>query len=146
IETIVTTSAGCGASLREYDHWLADDPRAAEAEAFAQRVRDVSEVLAEVGLPSPEVRLESTRDASRPLRVGYHDPCHLAHAQRVRRPPRLLLAGLAGIELIDLPDSDHCCGSAGVYNLTHPEMAEAQLERKLEAVRRVDPELVVASN
>ncbi len=146
LETIVTTSAGCGASLREYDHWLDDEPRAAQAGAFARRVRDVSELLAEVGLPAPEARLASAHDGSRPLRVGYHDPCHLAHAQKVRRPPRELLAGLPGVELIDLPDSDHCCGSAGVYNLTHPEMAEAQLERKLAAVRRVDPEVVVASN
>ena len=143
---IVTTSAGCGASLREVDHWLHGDAQEGAAQGFARRVRDVSEVLAEVGLPEPRARLASTRDPARPLRVGYHDPCHLAHAQKVRRPPRDLLARLPGVELIDLPDSDHCCGSAGVYNLTHPEMAEAQLERKLEAIRRVDPEVVVASN
>ena len=146
IERIVTTSAGCGASLREYDHWLHDDPREAAAQAFARRVRDVSEVLVDVGLPEPRVRLASSRDPSRPLRVGYHDPCHLAHAQKVRRPPRDLLAALPGVELVDLPDADHCCGSAGVYNLTHPEMAEAQLERKVDAIRHVAPEVVVASN
>lgn len=142
LDSIVTTSAGCGASLREYDHWLEGEAAA----AFAHRVRDVSEVLAEVGLPEAQARLASRRDPARPLRVGYHDPCHLAHAQKVRRQPRRLLASLPGVELVDLPDSDRCCGSAGVYNLTHPEMAEAQLERKLEAVRAVDPDVVVASN
>jgi glycolate oxidase iron-sulfur subunit len=143
LDFITTTSAGCGASLREVDHWIHDDPR---AERFAHRVRDVSEVLAAVGLPEPRARLHSERDPARPLRIGYHDPCHLAHAQKVRREPRQLLAQLPGAELVDLPDADHCCGSAGVYNLTHPEMAEAQLERKLDAVRRIDPEVVVASN
>jgi len=146
VERIVTTSAGCGAALREYDHWLQAEASAPKAEAFAKRVRDVSEVLAEVGLPSPAATIASDRDRSRPLRVGYHDPCHLAHAQKVRKQPRELLASLPGVELVDLPDADHCCGSAGVYNLTHPEMAEAQLEHKLDAVRRVDPEVVVASN
>ena len=146
VERIVTTSAGCGAALREYDHWLQAEASAPKAEAFAKRVRDVSEVLAEVGLPSPAATIASDRDRSRPLRVGYHDPCHLAHAQKVRKQPRELLASLPGVELVDLPDADHCCGSAGVYNLTHPEMAEAQLERKLEAVGKVDPEVVVASN
>ncbi|TMQ70205.1 MAG: (Fe-S)-binding protein [Candidatus Eisenbacteria bacterium] len=144
LDAIVTTSAGCGASLREYGHWLGEET--ASATAFAARVRDVSEVLLEVGLPAARARLASRRDPERPLRVGYHDPCHLAHAQKVRRPPRELLAALPGVELIDLPDADQCCGSAGVYNLTHPEMAEAQLEKKLAAVRRVDPEVVVASN
>jgi glycolate dehydrogenase iron-sulfur subunit len=146
VERIVTTSAGCGAALREVGHWLGDGARAAAARDFAARVRDVSEVLAEVGMPAPAARVASARDPKRPLRVGYHDPCHLAHAQKVRSAPRRLLAALPGVELIDLPDSDHCCGSAGVYNLTHPDMAEAQLEKKLAAVRRVDPEVVVASN
>ncbi|HET9326983.1 MAG TPA: (Fe-S)-binding protein [Candidatus Eisenbacteria bacterium] len=146
VERIVTTSAGCGAALREYDHWLEGEKSEAAADAFAGRVRDVSEVLAEAGMPEPRAKVASELDPAKPLRVGYHDPCHLAHAQKVRRPPRELLAALPGVELIDLPDADHCCGSAGVYNLTHPEMAEAQLEHKLAAVRRVDPEVVVASN
>jgi glycolate oxidase iron-sulfur subunit len=146
VERIVTTSAGCGAALREYGHWLHDDAQAEAARRLAERVRDVSEVLAEVGLPDAPTRVASAHDPAKPLRVGYHDPCHLAHAQKVRSAPRTLLASLPGVELIDLPDADHCCGSAGVYNLTHPEMAEAQLEKKLEAVRRVDPEVVVASN
>jgi len=78
--------------------------------------------------------------------VTYHDACHLAHAQRVREAPRRLLRALPGVELVELPNADWCCGSAGVYNLTHPEMAEKQLEGKLAAVERVTPEVVIASN
>ncbi len=143
---IVTDSAGCGAALREAGHLLHDDAHAGDAAAFSARVRDVSEVLAEVGLPEPVVGLSSPRGGSKPLRVGYHDPCHLAHAQNVRRQPRALLARLPGVELVDLPNADWCCGSAGIYNFTHPEMAEAQLARKLDSIAQVDPDVVVASN
>ena len=80
------------------------------------------------------------------MRVGYHDPCHLAHAQNVRREPRALLAALPGVELRDLRDPDFCCGSAGVYNLTQPEMAQAQLERKLDTIEELAPDIVIASN
>src|SRR5215831_17521088 len=106
--------------------------RPAVAAGCARRVRDVSEVLAEVGLPEPATRLTSETDPSRPLRVGYHDPCHLAHGQGVRQPPRALLKRVPGVELVDLPNSDWCCGSAGVYNLTHSEMANTQLQGKLD--------------
>ena len=143
---IVTDSAGCGAALRECGHLLHEDAAATEAEAFAGRVRDVSQVLAEVGLPEPLARLASAADPSRPLKVGYHDPCHLAHGQGVRRPPRALLERLPGVELVDLPNADWCCGSAGIYNLTHPEMAEAQLEGKLDSIEQIGAEVVVASN
>jgi glycolate oxidase iron-sulfur subunit len=143
---IVNDSAGCGAALRESGHLLHDDEAASEAEDFARRVRDVSEVLAEVGLPEPAARLASAADPQRPLRVGYHDPCHLAHGQGVRQPPRALLRRLPGVELVDLPNADWCCGSAGVYNLTHAAMADAQLTGKLDAVAQSGAEVVVASN
>ena len=143
---IISHSAGCGAAMRDFGHLLEGDPLAADAKSFAGRVRDVSEVLATLGLPEPAVRLHAPRDPSRPLRIGYHDPCHLAHGQKVRSEPRALLKKLAGVELVDLPNSDWCCGSAGVYNLTHPDMAATQLERKLDSIRKVAPDLVVASN
>jgi glycolate oxidase iron-sulfur subunit len=146
LDFVVTTSAGCGASLREYHHWFEGETEEPAMAGLAHRVRDISEVLAALELPTPPGRLRSARDPSRPLRVGYHDPCHLAHAQKVRREPRALLAALPGVELVSLRDSDRCCGSAGVYNLTHPEMAEAQLEHKLDAIRAASPEVVVASN
>jgi glycolate oxidase iron-sulfur subunit len=142
---IVTDSAGCGAAMREFDHLLHEGGDAQAAKDFARRVRDVSEVLAEVGLPRPTVRLASARGTG-PLRIGVHDPCHLAHAQRVRSQPRLLLAALDGVEVVELPNSDWCCGSAGVYNLTHADMADAQLERKLDSIERAGVEVVIASN
>jgi glycolate oxidase iron-sulfur subunit len=143
---IVTDSAGCGAALRDAGHLLHEDAAAEEAARLSARARDVSEVLDEIGLPKPQARLVSSRDPARPLRVAYHDPCHLAHAQKVRAAPRRLLAALPGIELVDLPNADWCCGSAGIYNLTHPDMADSQLERKLDSIAQVAPELVVASN
>ena len=143
---IVTDSAGCGAAMREFDHLLHDDDAHEAAGRFAARVRDVSEVLVELGLPAPTARLASARDPGQPLRVGYHDPCHLAHAQRVRTQPRRLLKALPGVTLVELANSDWCCGSAGVYNLTHPDMANAQLAQKLDTIERSGAEVVVASN
>jgi glycolate oxidase iron-sulfur subunit len=145
-DRVVTDSAGCGAALREVGHWLDASDAAGPASEFSGRVRDVSEVLAELGLPTATAMLSSPRDASRPFRVAYHDPCHLAHAQKVRAQPRALLAALPGVQLVDLPNSDWCCGSAGVYNLTHADMADAQLEHKLDSIDAVDPDVVVASN
>jgi glycolate oxidase iron-sulfur subunit len=143
---IVTDSAGCGAALREAGHLLHEDDDAGRAARFSARVRDVSEVLAELGLPPATTTLRSASDPARPLRIAYHDPCHLAHAQKVRTPPRELLRRLPGVELVELANSDWCCGSAGVYNLTHAGMADAQLEGKLDTIERAAPELVVASN
>jgi glycolate oxidase iron-sulfur subunit len=140
---LVSDSAGCGAALREADELLPGEPAAGR---MAARVRDVAEVLAEVGLPEPAAPLGSTREPGRPLRVGYHDPCHLAHAQGVRRPPRDLLRRLPGVELVDLADSDWCCGSAGVYDLAHPAMADAQLAHKVDTIAAAAVEVVVASN
>jgi glycolate oxidase iron-sulfur subunit len=143
---VVNDSAGCGAALRGSGGLLHDGPLAEPAARFAARVRDIAEVLEQVGLPDSAVALRSVRDPARPLRVGYHDPCHLAHAQDVRREPRALLRRLPGVELVDLPDSDWCCGSAGVYDLAHPAMADAQLARKVDSIAAVAAEVVVASN
>ena len=143
---IVTDSAGCGAALHEYGHLLAGEPGELEAQRLAGRVRDVSQVLAALSLPAPPAPLASPRDATKPLRVAYHDPCHLAHAQKVRAEPRALLNALPGVECVDLANSDWCCGSAGVYNLTHEAMADAQLARKIDTIRSADPDIVVASN
>lgn len=145
-EFVVSNSAGCGAALRETGHLLHDSPAAEAAEQLSTRTRDVAEVLAHYNLPVPAQPLHSPDDPSRPLRVTYHDACHLAHAQRVREAPRRLLRSLPGVEFVALPNADWCCGSAGVYNLTHPDMANAQLDGKLDAVASVVPEVVVASN
>jgi glycolate oxidase iron-sulfur subunit len=145
LDWIVNDSAGCGAALHEAGHLLGDHGDRAAAESLAARARDLSEVLHQIGLPETTVRLRSPR-FRRPLRVAYHDPCHLAHGQGVRSAPRELLRRLPGIEVMDLPNADWCCGSAGVYNLTHPAMADAQLARKLDSIAKVSPDFVVASN
>ena len=140
---VVSNSAGCGAALRDAGHLLEHDD---EAAAFSGRVRDVSEVLDQLGMPAAGTKLHAQGDPSRPLVIAYHDPCHLAHAQKVREAPRRLLRGLPGVRMVDLPNSDWCCGSAGIYNLAQPELADAQLEEKLDAIDSVEPDLVVASN
>jgi glycolate oxidase iron-sulfur subunit len=143
---VVSNSAGCGAALRETGHLVHDGADAEAAAKLSEKTRDVAEVLAHYNLPAATQPFRSTADPGKPLRVTYHDACHLAHAQRVREAPRRLLQALPGVEVVALPNSDWCCGSAGVYNLTHPDMAEAQLVGKLDAVASVAAEVVVASN
>jgi glycolate oxidase iron-sulfur subunit len=138
VDFVVTSAAGCGAALRDYGRWLEHDPEWAErARKLAGLARDTMEVLAELGLPEP----------ARPggAAVAVHDPCHLAHAQKVRSAPRALLRA-AGYQVRDLDDSDFCCGSAGIYNLLQPAMARRQLERKVDTVRRAGAEFVAVAN
>jgi len=132
---VVSNAAGCGALLREYDHLLPGDPAAA---AVAGRARDAIELLAEVGLPAAREPL--------PCTVAIHDPCHLAHGQGIRTQVRSLLAAIPGVGLVDLPESDVCCGSAGTYNLTEPAMARRLLERKLRHVAESGAQVVAAAN
>jgi glycolate oxidase iron-sulfur subunit len=136
---IVSTIAGCGAMLRDYDHLLRDDPNyAAKAKTFASCVRDVTELLAEIGLP--EMRHEVN------LTVTYHDACHLIHAQKVAAQPRAVLAKVPGLKLVPLAEADMCCGAAGTYNLTLPEMATALAERKLRHISATGAKVCVAGN
>ncbi|MBI3785509.1 MAG: glycolate oxidase subunit GlcF [Deltaproteobacteria bacterium] len=139
LQTIVVTAAGCGAAMKEYAALLADDPAYAErAQGFAQRVRDVTELLDALPLqPPPDIG---------PMRVTYHDACHLAHGQGVREAPRRLLRRIPGVELVELPESDLCCGSAGSYNLTEPEMARRLGERKAENIAATAAHCVAAAN
>ena len=124
VDFIATNIAGCGAMLREYDVLLRDDPQYSErAKQFVTRVRDISEVLLELGLPEMRHPVNET--------VTYHDACHLAHAQKVTAAPRKLLEKVPGLKLVPLPESDMCCGAAGTYNLTQPEMSTALAARKL---------------
>ena len=132
---LVTNAAGCGAHLRGLDHVLAGDPAAMRV---VRKTRDALELLAELGSPPPSRRFER--------RVAVHDPCHLAHGQGVRAPIRALLAAIPGVELVELAESDWCCGSAGTYNLTEPAMAARLLARKLDHVERSGADVVVAAN
>ena len=136
---MVVNAAGCGALMKDYGHLLADDSGFADrARAFDSRVRDVSELLAAAPLRGP---LRSV-----PLRVAYDDPCHLSHGQRIRQQPRDLLRQVPGLELLDAPESDWCCGSAGTFNLFHPEMAGALLDRKMVHLASTRPDIVASGN
>jgi len=138
VDFVVTSAAGCGAALRDYGRWLKDDLEWGErAQRVAGKARDTLEVLTELGLPDPVQPGRAT--------VAVHDPCHLAHAQQVRSAPRALLRA-AGYQVRDLPDSDFCCGSAGIYNLLQPAMALRQLDRKMDAVRRAGADFVAVAN
>jgi glycolate oxidase iron-sulfur subunit len=139
VDHIVTNVAGCGSSMKEYGHLLADDPEWAErAAAFSKRVRDVHEVLAELGPRAPRHPFRG--------RVAYHDACHLGHAQQVRSQPREVLRSIPDLELVDLPEAALCCGSAGIYNMIMPDAASELGARKAANVRSVEPDVVVTAN
>jgi len=138
-EAVVVNTSGCGAHMKAYGTLLADDPDYAErARRFAASVRDLSEFLAAAPLRGP---LEPV-----PLTATYHDPCHVVHGQKIRSAPRQLLAQVPGLRLVELPESDWCCGSAGIYNLTQPEMATRLLRRKVGHVTSTGAEAVVTAN
>ena len=135
---VVTNAAGCGAMMREYGRWLGGDAGyASSAHALAAKVRDVTQLLAAAPLPAKRAV---------PARIVYHDACHLAHGQGVRAEPRALLRAIPGVELLELGDGEICCGSAGTYNLTEPEMAWRLGERKAKAVMATGADMVAAAN
>jgi glycolate oxidase iron-sulfur subunit len=135
----ISAIAGCGAQLKALDHALADAPVAAErARAVVAKVRDICEFLAEVGLRPPTGRIERT--------ITYHDPCHLQHAQKITAAPRKLLRQIPGITLVPLPESELCCGAAGTYNLSQPEMAAALGRRKVAAIASTGATLCATAN
>jgi glycolate oxidase iron-sulfur subunit len=132
LDMIVANAAGCGSALRESGHWLDDGAIG----AFAGKVRDISEVLVERDLPLGEIRET----------VAYHDACHLVHGQRVRSQPRELLARIPGLRLVELEDGELCCGSAGVYNVLEPEIADELGRRKAERIRQSGARIVATGN
>lgn len=136
LQAIVINAAGCGSTLKEYGHLLGHE---SEAEAFGKKVRDVTEFLAEQGFAKRQFRPWEGK-------VTYHDACHLAHAQRISKPPRDLVKAVAGTNYVELPESDLCCGSAGTYNLTEPEMAGRLQARKTRNIQSTGALTVVTSN
>jgi glycolate oxidase iron-sulfur subunit len=125
--------------MKEYGELLKDDPAYRErAEQLAAKMKDVSEFLVEIEPTKPTKTLSKT--------VTYHDACHLAHGQKVRTQPRALLAAIPGLRVVELPESDWCCGSAGTYNITEPEMAERLMHRKVANIQRTQAETVVMGN
>ena len=138
-EAVIVNTSGCGAHMKAYGALLADDPAWAERAArFARTVQDLAEFLARAPLRGPLSPV--------PMTVTYHDPCHVVHGQKIRRQPRELLAQVPGLRVVDLPESDWCCGSAGIYNLTQPEMADRLLRRKVRNVASTGAEAVVTAN
>jgi len=138
-DAILTNAAGCGSTLKEYDELLEPDPAYREkARSFARLVKDVNEFLAGIEL-NPAMR-------PLPLTVTYQDSCHLAHGQKVRIPPRKLLRAVPGLEFREMPLSDVCCGSAGIYNVVHNDMAMEILEKKMESVNSTAAEVVATAN
>ena len=141
VDTIVTNAAGCGSTMKEYAHLLRDDPQYAErARTLGAKCRDVSEVLAELEPRAPRHPLRA------PLRVAYHDACHLQHAQNVRLQPRRLLSDIPGLELMEIADAALCCGSAGIFNLIEPRAAADLGDRKVRACLATDPDVIVSGN
>jgi glycolate oxidase iron-sulfur subunit len=139
VEHVVVNAAGCGSAMKEYAHVLRDDPEyASRASSFVERVRDVSELLVELGPVAPRHRLDLT--------VAYHDACHLGHAQGIRSQPRELLRAVPGLELKEIVEPDICCGSAGVYNLLHPEPATELGHRKARNVLATGATVLVTAN
>jgi len=139
LDFIAINAAGCGSHLKSYGALLADEPAWADrARAFAGKVRDVNELLA--AMPPRATRHPLS------LRVAYHDACHLAHAQGIRAQPRALLRAIPGLALLEIPDGDQCCGSAGTYNLTEPQASEAIGARKVENVMSTGAQLLATAN
>ncbi|MBA2560649.1 MAG: 4Fe-4S dicluster domain-containing protein [Propionibacteriales bacterium] len=139
VESIVVNVAGCGSSMKEYAVLLRDDPAYADkAVAFSAKVRDISELLAELGPVAPRHPITA--------RVAYHDACHLRHAQGVVAQPRAVLRAIPSLTVLDIPEAEICCGSAGIYNLVQPEPAERLGRRKVEHISSTRPDAVVTSN
>ena len=139
VDAVVTNVAGCGSAMREYGESFAGDAEEGRAVEFAARVRDVSEFLSELGVEDPPSLPE-------PMTVAYHDACHLAHAQRVTAQPRSLLRSIPNVTLVEVPDGDICCGSAGTYNIEQPRIADELGRSKAENVMGTGAEAVAAGN
>jgi glycolate oxidase iron-sulfur subunit len=138
IDAVIVNAAGCGAMLKEYHHLLHDTPAAAAGAKLAGKVRDISEFLMELGPVRPQHPL--------PLRATYHDACHLCHGQQIRQPPRDLLGLIPELQLVPLNESEICCGAAGSYNLTEPDMAERLGQRKARNIVEAQVAAVFAGN
>jgi glycolate oxidase iron-sulfur subunit len=138
-DAVIVNTSGCGAHMKAYGTLLETDPAWAErARGFSAQVQDLAELLAKAPLRGPLRPV--------PMTVTYHDPCHVVHGQKIRKEPRQLLAQIPGLEVVELPESDWCCGSAGIYNLTQPAMAARLLARKVGHVLSTNAEAVVTAN
>lgn len=142
LDAIISNAGGCGSHLKHYGHLLADEPRyAAKAKEWSTKLKDIHEWLAEIKWRPPE---PSTEKATQ--QVTYHESCHLKHAQKISAAPRNILRSIPGLDLIELKESDWCCGSAGIYNITQPEMSNDLLERKMGHIAATQAPVVATAN
>ncbi len=139
LDAIITNAAGCGSHLKHYDHLLAGDPRyASRARQWSGKVRDIHEWLIEIGVAAPASGGGQT--------VTYHEACHLCHGQKITRQPRELLKLIPGLQLVEMKEATWCCGSAGIYNITQPEMSRKLLARKMANIKQTGAEVVASAN
>ena len=140
LDAVIVNAGGCGSHMKRYDHLLADDPEYAErARIWSAKVKDIHEFLVEISFRPP-------RGNGRAQKVTYHESCHLNHGQKVSSAPRRVLESIPGLELVEMEEAAWCCGSAGIYNITQPEMAMKLLDRKMENVRNTGAEVVASAN
>jgi len=138
VDAIIVNAAGCGAQLKDYGHLLHDTPEEEAGKKLAAKVRDISEFLMELGPVRPEHPL--------PIKAAYHDACHLCHAQQIRKQPRDLLSLIPDLELVPLVETEVCCGAAGSYNITQPEMADRLGQRKAQHILDTQAQAVFTGN
>lgn len=139
LDAVITNAAGCGTHLKNYRHLLQDDPAFADrAVEWSAKMRDIHEWLVEIGIRPPAV--------STPQTVTYHEACHLCHGQKITRQPREVLKAIPGLDLVELPESTWCCGSAGIYNITQPEMSQKLLRRKMANIVTTAAQVVASAN
>lgn len=139
VDAIVINAAGCGSTMKEYGHLLRDDPEwAARAVRFSAKCKDISEILCDLSPQAPRHALS--------MRIAYHDACHLRHAQAIFEQPRRLLAAIPGLQVVDVEEMNLCCGSAGVYNLLHPDTANQLGDRKVNNLLATKAEAVISAN
>jgi glycolate oxidase iron-sulfur subunit len=139
LDAVITNAAGCGTQLKNFGRLLQDDPvYAKRAAEWSAKVRDIHEWLAETGIRAPAASIQQS--------VTYHEACHLCHGQKISQQPRQVLKSVPGLELIELPESTWCCGSAGIYNITQPEMSQKLLQRKLANIAKTGAPVVASAN
>jgi glycolate oxidase iron-sulfur subunit len=140
LDAIISNAGGCGSHLKNYAHLLHNDPVFAKrAVLWSQKLKDIHEWMAMIGIRRPAA-------SSYTQRVTYHESCHLCHSQKITHPPREILRAIPGLELVELPESNWCCGSAGIYNITQPEMSRKLLDRKLGNLERTGATVVASAN
>jgi glycolate oxidase iron-sulfur subunit len=140
-DAIITNAGGCGSHLKHYSKLLADDPNYRDRTAvWDRKVKDIHEWLIEIGVQPP------VAGSNQGQTVTYHESCHLCHGQKVSTQPRAVLRSIPGLNLVELPESSWCCGSAGIYNIVQPEMANDLLQRKLKHIRSTGARIVATGN